>query len=59
MLGGVVLGLIETLAGTYLPLFTNDVIGNEYKDIVAFGLLIIILIFKPAGLLGKAVSEKV
>ena len=31
MLGGVVLGLIETLAGTYLPLFTNDVIGNEYK----------------------------
>jgi branched-chain amino acid transport system permease protein len=59
MLGGVVLGLIETLAGTYLPLFTNDVIGNEYKDIVAFGILIIILIFKPAGLLGKAVSEKV
>jgi branched-chain amino acid transport system permease protein len=59
MLGGVVLGLIETLAGTYLPLFTNNVIGNEYKDIVAFGLLIIILIFKPAGLLGKAVSEKV
>jgi branched-chain amino acid transport system permease protein len=59
MLGGVVLGMIETLAGTYLPLFTNDVIGNEYKDIVAFGILIIILIFKPAGLLGKAVSEKV
>jgi branched-chain amino acid transport system permease protein len=59
MLGGIVLGLIETIAGTYLPLFTNDVIGNEYKDIVAFGLLIIILIFKPAGLLGKAVSEKV
>jgi branched-chain amino acid transport system permease protein len=54
-----VLGLIETIAGTYLPLFTHDVIGNEYKDIVAFGLLIIILIFKPAGLLGKAVSEKV
>jgi branched-chain amino acid transport system permease protein len=59
MLGGVVLGLLETLAGTYLPLFTNNVIGNEYKDIVAFAILIVILIFKPAGLLGKAVSEKV
>jgi branched-chain amino acid transport system permease protein len=59
MLGGLILGLLETFAGTYLPLFTNDQFGTEYKDIVAFGLLIVILIFKPAGLLGKAVAEKV
>jgi branched-chain amino acid transport system permease protein len=59
MLGGVVLGLLETIAGTYLPLLTNNVIGNEYKDIVAFGILIVILIFKPTGLLGRAVAEKV
>jgi branched-chain amino acid transport system permease protein len=59
VLGGVILGLLETFAGTYLPLATNDQFGTEYKDIVAFGLLIVILIFKPAGLLGKAVAEKV
>ncbi len=59
MIGGIVLGLIETLAATYLPIFTNNVIGSEYKDIIAFGVLILILIFKPTGLLGKAVAEKV
>ncbi len=59
VVGGLLLGLLETLAGTYLPLMTNEQIGTEYKDIVAFGLLIAILIFKPAGLLGKAVAEKV
>ena len=59
VVGGLLLGLLETLAGTYLPLMTNEQIGTEYKDIVAFGLLIVILIFKPAGLLGKAVAEKV
>jgi branched-chain amino acid transport system permease protein len=59
MLGGVLLGLLETLAGTYIPIATNGAVGTEYKDIVAFGVLILILIFKPSGLLGKAVSEKV
>jgi branched-chain amino acid transport system permease protein len=59
VVGGILLGLLETFAGTYLPLLTNDQIGTEYKDVVAFGLLIVILIFKPAGLLGKAVAEKV
>jgi branched-chain amino acid transport system permease protein len=59
VVGGILLGLLETFAGTYLPLMTNDQIGTEYKDVVAFGLLIAILIFKPAGLLGKAVAEKV
>ena len=59
VVGGLLLGLLETVAGTYLPLMTNEQIGTEYKDIVAFGLLIVILIFKPAGLLGKAVAEKV
>jgi branched-chain amino acid transport system permease protein len=59
MLGGVVLGLVETFAATYLPILTNNLIGAEYKDIIAFSVLIVILIFKPSGLLGKAVSEKV
>lgn len=59
MLGGVLLGLLETFAGTYLDPLTGGVIDASYKDIVAFAVLILILIFKPAGLLGKAVSEKV
>lgn len=59
VLGGIILGLLENFAGTYLPIMTGEVIGNDYKDVVAFGLLILILIFKPAGLLGKAVAEKV
>ncbi len=59
MLGGVLLGLLETFAGTYLDPLTGGVIDASYKDIVAFGVLILILIFKPAGLLGRAVSEKV
>jgi branched-chain amino acid transport system permease protein len=59
MLGGIVLGLLETFAGTYLPIITNNVLSTEYKDIVAFGALIVILIFRPAGLLGKATTEKV
>ncbi|HEX2864590.1 MAG TPA: branched-chain amino acid ABC transporter permease [Deinococcales bacterium] len=59
MVGGIVLGVIEVIAGTYLPIWTNGAMGTEYKDIVAFAVLIVILIFKPAGLLGKAVTEKV
>lgn len=59
MLGGVLLGLLEVLAGTYLPLLTNDAIGNEYKDIFAFSILILILIFRPSGLLGRPTVEKV
>ncbi|WP_181699503.1 branched-chain amino acid ABC transporter permease [Chthonobacter albigriseus] len=59
MLGGVILGILEVLIGTYAPIFTNNVIGTEYKDIFAFGILIIILIFKPTGLLGRSTTEKV
>ncbi len=51
MLGGIVLGLLEQFGGQY--------ISNSYKDIIAFGLLIVILIFRPSGLLGRKVSEKV
>jgi branched-chain amino acid transport system permease protein len=59
MLGGLLLGLIEVLAGTYLPIMTDGAIGNEYKDITAFGILILILIFRPSGLLGRPAVEKV
>jgi branched-chain amino acid transport system permease protein len=59
MLGGIMLGLVESLGSGYLSVVTNGNFGAEYKDVFAFVILIAVLIFKPSGLLGKAVSEKV
>lgn len=50
MLGGVVLGIIESLSAGY--------ISADYKDVFAFVLLIIILVFKPQGLLGEKTSQE-
>ncbi len=51
VLGGLVLGLTESMAAGY--------ISSAYEDVFAFGLLVLILTFRPAGLLGKAVKQKV
>ncbi len=51
MLGGVVLGLTESFTSAYL--------STEYKDVVAFSLLVLVLLFRPTGLLGKPDVEKV
>lgn len=51
-LGGLLLGLLETFAGG-VPGISN------YRDGIAFAILILILLFKPAGLLGKSQVEKV
>ncbi|HWN96228.1 MAG TPA: branched-chain amino acid ABC transporter permease [Methylomirabilota bacterium] len=51
-LGGVLLGLIETMAGG-IPAI------SPYRDGIAFAILILILLFRPAGLLGKLQPEKV
>lgn len=58
LLGGIVLGMLETFAGSYLSVFTNGAAGAEYKDILAFAILIIVLIFRPSGLLGEQVGQK-
>ncbi|MEK6692360.1 MAG: branched-chain amino acid ABC transporter permease [Nitrospirota bacterium] len=50
MLGGILLGLLEAFGAGY--------ISSEYKDVFAFGLLIIILILRPEGLLGKQFGER-
>ena len=57
MVGGMLLGLLEAFAASYLSLLTNGAFGAEYKDVVAFVVLIVILIFRPKGLLGEAVRE--
>ncbi len=59
MLGGLVLGTLETLGGTYLFFLTDGAIGNEYKDVFAFVILVLLLLFRPQGLLGRAQGEKV
>jgi branched-chain amino acid transport system permease protein len=51
MLGGYVLGLLETLAAGY--------ISSEWKDVIAFGILILVLTVRPTGILGEHVVEKV
>lgn len=51
MLGGLILGVAESMASGYL--------SAEYKDVVSFGLLILILLFRPWGILGKPEVEKI
>jgi len=50
MLGGLLLGLLEAFGTQYL--------GSEWKDVFAFGILILILILRPNGLLGKSTVER-
>lgn len=59
MVGGVLLGLLESLSGAYLGPLTGGAFGAEYKDVFAFSILILVLLFKPEGLFGEAVKEKV
>jgi len=58
LLGGIVLGMLETFAGSYMGVFTMGAAGSEYKDIFAFSILILVLIFRPQGLMGKHVGQK-
>lgn len=58
VLGGIVLGMLETFAGSYMGVFTMGAAGSEYKDIFAFSILILVLIFRPQGLMGKNVVQK-
>lgn len=51
MLGGILLGLIETFCKAYL--------STEFSDALVFAVLILVLLVRPAGLLGKVVQEKV
>jgi len=50
MLGGYFLGLVEAFGVLFMP--------AEYKDVIAFSLLVLVLIFRPRGILGEVVSER-
>ena len=51
VIGGLLIGLIETFWSAYFTI--------EYKDVAVFGILVIVLIFRPYGILGKPEVEKV
>ncbi len=58
MLGGLLLGVIESLGAGYIGPLTGGVLGSHYQDVFAFFVLILVLIFRPSGLLGERVSER-
>jgi branched-chain amino acid transport system permease protein len=54
VLGGFAVGIIENLAGTYIP-----VVGGELKLTIALFLIVLVLVFKPEGLMGRRVVQRV
>jgi branched-chain amino acid transport system permease protein len=58
MLGGVLLGLIESLGAGYIGTLTHGVLGSNYSDIFAFIVLILVLTVRPQGLLGERVADR-
>ncbi|MCM3698040.1 branched-chain amino acid ABC transporter permease [Paenibacillus macerans] len=59
MFGGLFIGVLEMFSSANLSVITGGTLGGEYKDVVAFLILIAVLIFKPEGLFGRALKEKV
>jgi branched-chain amino acid transport system permease protein len=58
LLGGLLLGVIESLGAGYIGDLTNGFLGSHYQDIFAFFILILVLIFRPSGLLGERVADR-
>jgi branched-chain amino acid transport system permease protein len=58
MLGGLLLGIIESLASGYIGDLTGGVLGSNYRDIFAFLVLVVVLIFRPSGLMGQPSGER-
>lgn len=58
MLGGILLGVIESLGAGYVGDITGGFLGSHYQDVFAFFVLILVLVFKPSGLLGERVVER-
>jgi branched-chain amino acid transport system permease protein len=58
MLGGLLLGIIESLGAGYIGPLTGGFLGSHYQDVFAFLVLILVLVFRPSGLLGERVAER-
>ncbi|MCC7485157.1 MAG: branched-chain amino acid ABC transporter permease [Burkholderiales bacterium] len=57
-LGGLLLGVIESLASGYIGDLTGGVLGSNYRDIFAFLVLVLVLVFRPSGILGQPGGER-
>jgi branched-chain amino acid transport system permease protein len=58
MVGGLILGLIESLGAGYIGQLTDGFIGSNYQDIFAFVVLIGVLTLRPAGIMGERVADR-
>jgi branched-chain amino acid transport system permease protein len=58
VLGGLLLGIIEALGAGYVGDLTGGFLGSHYQDIFAFAVLILVLLFRPSGLLGERVADR-
>ena len=58
MLGGLLLGLIESIGAGYMGDLTGGFLGSHYQDVLAFVVLIGVLVLRPTGLLGECLAER-
>ena len=59
MVGGLVIGVVESLTKAYIGTITGGIITSAFSDAIVFGILIIVLLVKPSGLMGEPETEKV
>ena len=57
-MSGLLLGLIESLASGYIGDLTGGLFGSNYRDVFAFLVLILVLMFKPSGLMGVSSGDR-
>ena len=58
VLGGLLLGLIESIGAGYIGQLTGGFLGSHYQDVFAFVVLIVVLVFRPTGIMGERVAER-
>lgn len=58
MIGGLALGLIESLGAGYIGDLTGGLLGSNYQDVFAFVVLIIVLTIRPSGIMGERVADR-
>jgi branched-chain amino acid transport system permease protein len=58
MIGGLLLGIIESLGAGYIGDLTGGLLGSNYQDIFAFAVLILVLVLRPSGFMGERVADR-
>ncbi len=58
MVGGILLGLIESIGAGYISDITGGFMGSHYQDVFAFLVLIVVLVFRPTGIMGERIADR-